>query len=111
MKNLNFSLLALLAFMLTAFSCDKEDDLEVMEATATLIWSGDYAVDGCGFSIQLNDKHYKPDNEQDIDAKFKTESHQTVRIKYSLPAKDLEYSCGWRKHKSNSIRLLSIKEA
>jgi hypothetical protein len=82
-----------------------------METTAILIWSGDYAVDGFGFSIQLNDKLYKPDNEQVIDAKFKTESHQTVRINYSLPAKTLEYTCGWVQHKSNSIRLLSIQEA
>jgi hypothetical protein len=73
--------------------------------------SGDYAVDGFGFSIQLNDKIYKPDNEQEIDTKFKTESAQTVRIKYTLPAQILRYGCGWGKHESNAIRLLSIKEA
>ncbi|GGG02540.1 hypothetical protein [Pontibacter amylolyticus] len=110
MRKLTLYLAAPLALMLTAFSCDKNDDLEVMEATATLLWTGDYAVDGCGFSVYLNDQHYKTDNEQEIDNKFKTQDAHTVLIKYTLPAKPKEYSCGWGTLKKSEIRLLSIKE-
>ncbi|PVY37372.1 hypothetical protein [Pontibacter virosus] len=111
MKKFKLYLVALLALMFTASSCDKDDGLDVMEATATLMWSGDYAVDGCGFSVYLKDQHYKPENEQEIDDKFKTQEAHTVRIKYTLPAKPREYTCGWGTHKRSAIRLLSVKEA
>lgn len=111
MKKLTHYLIAPLLLLLTSFSCDKDDDLEIMEATATLVWSGDYAVDGCGFIIYLNDQNYKPENEQEIDNKFKNQDSQTVRIKYTFPAEPKEYSCGWGLPKKSTIRLLSIKEA
>ncbi|MBX0335310.1 hypothetical protein K3G39_18905 [Pontibacter sp. HSC-14F20] len=111
MKKFKLYLVAPLALMLTAISCDKDDDLQVMEATATLVWSGDYAVDGCGFIIHLGDQHYKPENEQEIDNLFKQQDSHTVRIKYTLPAKPREYNCGWGVHKKSTIRLLSIKKA
>lgn len=110
MKRLTLYLVAPLVLMLTAFSCDKDEDLEVMESTATLVWSGDYAVDGCGFSVYLNDRQYKPDNEQEIDNKFKAQESHTVHIKYTLPAKPKEFTCGWGAHKMNGIRIISINE-
>ncbi|PKV75869.1 hypothetical protein BD749_0816 [Pontibacter ramchanderi] len=103
--------MAPLVLMLTSFSCDKDDDLEVLEATATLMWTGDYAVDGCGFSIYLNDQYYKPDNERVIGEEFKQNESYTVRIKYTLPPKPMECTCGWGVHKRSAIRLLSVKEA
>lgn len=71
MKKINLYLLAPLALMLTAFSCDKDEDLDVVETTATLLWTGDVAVDGCGYSVQIGEKSYKPENEGDIDDSFK----------------------------------------
>ena len=109
MKKLTLYFIAPLLLLLTSFSCDKDDDLETLEATATLMWSGDYAVDGCGFIINLNDQQYKPENEQEIDDKFKAQESQTVRIKYTLPAKPKESSCGWGLNKMSNIRLLSIE--
>ena len=32
-------------------SCDKDDSNNV-KSDAVLTWTGDYAVDGCGFSLQ-----------------------------------------------------------
>ncbi|MFD2245304.1 hypothetical protein [Pontibacter ruber] len=110
MKPLKLYFAALLALTLTAFSCDKEDDLEVQEATATLYWTGDYAVDGCGFVIYIDEKKYKPKNEGDIDAAFKKEEPMTVEVKYVLPGKQAEYVCGMARRQAESIIVLSVKE-
>ncbi|MHC2993529.1 hypothetical protein OB13_18830 [Pontibacter sp. HJ8] len=75
MKSSALYLAALLTLALTAFSCDKEEAVvpEMQEAVATLYWTGDYAADGCGFRILLNEQLYKPENESAIAASFKRE--------------------------------------
>lgn len=110
MKTFILYFAALLALTLTAFSCDKEDDLEVQESTAILYWSGDYAVDGCGFIIYINDKEYKPVNEDDIDAALKKDEPMAVEVKYVLPGRKIRYVCGLASQETESIKVLSVKE-
>jgi hypothetical protein len=109
MKRLTFYPVLIYLLALTATSCDKKDDLEVKEATAILHWSGDYDVDGCGFSIALNKKVYKPDNEQDIGSAYKKYEPTTVKLKYALPGKMLRYNCGLSHNEAESILVLSVK--
>lgn len=93
MRNLLRYALLLAAFIASAFSCDKEEDLEVVETTATLRWTGDIAVDGCGFSVQIGEKSYKPENEGDIAESFKVYDPITVEVKLvHLGQRDL--ACG-----------------
>lgn len=100
-----------MVLMLTAFSCDKDDDFETVETTATLFWTGDIAVDGCGFSVHIGEKSYKPENEGDIDDSFKVYEPTTVEVKLvHLGQRDL--ACGMLpgKSKRDFIRVLSIKK-
>lgn len=108
MKRLAFYPVLFSFLALSATSCDKDDELEVREATATLHW-GDYAVDGCGFTIALNGKEYKPDNEQDISSTYMKNEPTTVKLKYTLPGKKARYICGFGHHEAERIIVLSIK--
>jgi hypothetical protein len=112
MSSSTLYLTALLALALTAFSCDKKEEVvpDIQEAVATLYWSGDYAADGCGFSILLNEQIYKPQNEGAIAASFRKEGPMTVEISYVLPGKKIEYVCGLMRNHSERINIFSLKE-
>lgn len=103
--------LILITFMLAGFSCEKCEDLEIMESTATINWSGDYAADGCGYSIQIGEKHYKPDNEKDIDPSFKTQGSTTVQLKY-VQLDSRNFQCGMLPASTTMdfIRIISIEK-
>lgn len=78
MKN---PLLLLLASILLLSSCckDDEDTFTTAETVdATLVWTGDYAVDGCGFMLQIGDIYHKPTNENDISSSYKENSPTEV---------------------------------
>jgi hypothetical protein len=86
-------------------------DLEIAETTATLSWSGDYVVDGCGFRVQIGEKFYKPENEQDIDASFKTPEPTSVKLEY-IPRGKKDFQCGMLPvvNAVDFIRILSIEK-
>ena len=111
MKNFIRYTLLLAAFSASAFSCDKDDDLDVVETNATLHWTGDVAVDGCGYSVQIGEKSYKPENEGDIDASFKVYEPTPVAVKL-IHKGERDISCGMLpgKYKRDFIRVLSIKK-
>lgn len=112
MKSSTLYLAALLTLALTAFSCDKKEEVvpDMQEAVATLFWTGDYAADGCGFSILLNEQVYKPQNEGAIAVSFKKEEPMTVEISYVLPGKKIEYVCGLMRNHSERINIFALKE-
>ena len=73
--------LSLVAAQYVVTSCckDEEQDGSTMEKTdATLIWTGDYALDGCGFMLQIGEVRHKPVNEADISSAYKTSSPTAV---------------------------------
>ncbi|WP_276497049.1 hypothetical protein [Pontibacter litorisediminis] len=71
---------SLLASILLLSSCCKDNDSFTKAETvdATLVWTGDYAVDGCGFMLQIGDTYHKPTNEGDISISFKEHSPTEV---------------------------------
>ncbi|WP_299708145.1 hypothetical protein [uncultured Pontibacter sp.] len=111
MKHIIRCALLLVTFLSVSFSCEKCNDLEVLESTATLRWSGDYAVDGCGYSIQLGENTLKPDNEKDIDDSFKTDGSTTVRLKY-VHLDQRDFQCGMVpvSNTLDFIRIISIEK-
>ena len=86
------SILFLAVLVILAFSCE---DNEVNIATdATLIWTGEYDVDGCGFFIEIDSVEYKAENEEIIPPAFKVDYPLSVSIQYIDLLYDIEYSCG-----------------
>ena len=83
MRRLFILSLSILSSLLLLTSCEEEivECLIVETVDATLIWSGDYALDGCGFILQIGENEYKPSNEQDISASYKTSSPTRVEAK------------------------------
>jgi len=104
-------LIRFLTFFFLLFACEDKDDAQEL-SEAILIWDGEYASDGCGFSVELNGKTYKPFNESNIGAEFKENHKTTVIIEYSLPNKMLEYLCGDAPsyQKKDAIDIISIKK-
>lgn len=76
-----------------ALSCKKSDDSNNLRSDAVLTWTGDYAVDGCGFFITVNDQGYKPENESIIDQNYKSGSTNVIVV-YQLTNRKIESACG-----------------
>ncbi|MCD4682950.1 MAG: hypothetical protein K8R86_06680 [Bacteroidales bacterium] len=74
-------------------SCDKDEASSILISKATIKWS-DYAVDGCGFFITINEHKYKPENESNIDESFKTGEEIQVLVKYIKLNSQIGLSCG-----------------
>lgn len=72
--------LALSLLFLTA--CDKnEEEVPTETLEGTLIWSGEYRSDGCGYIlITENEVYHKPINESAIDDAFKANSQTEVIV-------------------------------
>lgn len=65
-----------------------------MKAEATLRWTGDYAADGCGFFIVINNEEFKPVNEAFLDDHFKQETDQKIYLEYVELLNEREIQCG-----------------
>lgn len=78
---------------------------------AILRWTGDYAVDGCGFFILIGDQEYKPENESVIGDKYKTNDDMTVLIEYRILSERIEFSCGDLPNPltREAIRIITLK--
>ncbi|MDX5419324.1 MAG: hypothetical protein LPK09_08900 [Hymenobacteraceae bacterium] len=106
--------LVLVTLLLSGCQDEVCKDLEIVEATANLVWSGDYALDGCGYSVQIGEQRYKPDNEEDIDESFKAKEifeGTVVKLKY-IPQGKRDFQCGMLPavQTLDFIRIISIKK-
>ena len=82
-----------LIFILFLYSCGGDDkDENRLKSDAVLEWRGEYEIDGCGFFILMNDKEYKPVNEEIIDNSFKS-GNTNIIIEYELSDKKIETLC------------------
>ena len=66
MDMLKIRILILICALGFSLSCKKSNDSNNLKSDAVLTWTGDYAVDGCGFFITINNHEYKPENESVI---------------------------------------------
>lgn len=89
----NLLLLALVAGQF--LSCSDDSEGTRLKTDAVLIWSGDYEVGGCGFTIAISNERYKAVNEDFIGDEYKTEpGYNDITLEYELLGEKLETYCG-----------------
>lgn len=113
MRLINYLAAFLFLAALSLTSCRNEAMNQQSEMTeAVLVWSGEYMVDGCGFHVVINDRQYKPEDEEAIDAVFKTEEPIPVMISYELTGETIDRRCGLSPESKamDGIRILSIEK-
>lgn len=93
-------------------SCQDSLQKDTETAEGTLIWSGEYMVDGCGFEVVINDSHFKPENEDEIDASFKVEGQHLVVIEFERLGRQIDRPCGLSPASKamDGIRVVSVKK-
>jgi len=94
-------------------SCrNKIMDKETKKTEGLLVWSGEYMVDGCGFHVVINDREYKPEDEEAIDESFKTEEPIPVLISYELTGETIDRRCGLstESRAMDGIRIISLEK-
>lgn len=89
----NSKILFLISISAIFWSCTKNNDSKYLKSEGVLLWTGDYAVDGCGFFITIDDHKYKPENESFIDETYKSERCNVVVV-YQLSDHTIESACG-----------------
>lgn len=84
----------------------------VLKSDAVLRWTGDYAADGCGFFMTIDDHEYKPENESIIDDGYKSDSETQVVIEYRILSEQIEFWCGEMSDPlmRDGIRIISIQK-
>lgn len=84
MRRLFLLSLSMLSSLLLLTSCDEDDEdcFTTETVDATMQWTGDYAVDGCGYILYVCEAQFKPTNEQDISDSYKTASPAAVEVKF-----------------------------
>ena len=81
----NFIIILLTGLVLIIASCSEStapESTDVLQKQAVLHWQGDYAVDGCGFFVEIDSKMYKPSNEQIISDRYKQNSETQVSVRF-----------------------------
>jgi hypothetical protein len=89
MKNL-FKLFLLL--LVLAVACQEPSDV-IYENNATIIWTGEADIDGCGFFIEIDSTKYKPQSESVISNYFKKDERTSVTIQYIDLQYTIDYTC------------------
>jgi len=79
-------------------------------ATATLLWTGEIAADGCGFEIVIDGKKYLPENEDAIDEAYKGSDSTQVQLEFVRLPEPIDRRCGMlpQPRVMDAIRLVSI---
>ncbi|TXK44291.1 hypothetical protein FVR03_14015 [Pontibacter qinzhouensis] len=93
-------------------ACSSSGNTLTEETNATLVWSGEYMADGCGFHLVVNDTLYKPENENTLDEAFKTEEPTAVKVKFERLQQKIDRRCGLstESRAMEGIRIISIKK-
>ncbi len=99
-----------IALLASISSCKKDDIACPVDETveATLRWTGDYAVDGCGYMLQIGDITHKPENESDIPNSYKETSPTPVRVRIKDYRKNVK-ACQ-SGIDINSVKILDIQK-
>jgi hypothetical protein len=112
MKTHQLLVALLCAATLFIASCQDSMQQGTETAEATLIWSGEYMVDGCGFEVVIKDKKFKPENEDDIDESFKVEGAIPVVVEFERLGEQIDRRCGLSPESKamDGIRVISVKK-
>ncbi|MEJ8800694.1 hypothetical protein [Pontibacter sp. H249] len=94
MKLAPIFLTLLAAFTMSACQNTNQPENEGITTTATLLWSGEIAADGCGFEIEIDGKKYLPENEDAIPAAFKENETSEVKLTYLPLENQIDRRCG-----------------
>ena len=108
---MKFTKITLLIGLLFIFIIGCDEDNEVFYDTeATLIYTGGFNVDGCGFFVEIEGVDYKPENEGIIPPQFKVFEPLSVTVQYIELQYDIEYYCGdtLEAQKTKGIKLISL---
>lgn len=102
-------LLALLVLVLS--SCGSYPENRTETADATLLWSGEYMVDGCGFEVLLDAKKYKPENEDAIGDAFKEGNRHDIVLEFVRLDTTIDRRCGLstESRAMDGIRVVSVR--
>lgn len=108
-KNLTW-LFFLSLLIIKIVNCSEDDESTTVTENAFIIWGGEYAVDGCGFVVEIDGKNYKPENEDTISDEYKITKPIEVILTFQYLNRDIEYFCGIVPIKSEGIKVISISK-
>ena len=85
----------LIGVLMTGCSDSVEPTSENIQFKEAVIrWMGEYAVDGCGFAIEIDSKMYKAKNESILDDKYKKNDPAKVYLKFRYLDEEIVNYCG-----------------
>ncbi len=101
----------LLFILLLLCSCSSGSGNSIETADATLLWSGEYMVDGCGFEVLMDAKKYKPENEDAIGETFKNGNRHNIVLQFVRLDTTIDRRCGLstESREMEGIRIVSVK--
>lgn len=88
--------------VLTAFSCNKDEPVKLNSHQGIVLFSGDPAVDGCGWMIEIGQEKYSPVT---LKSEFQIDSLGVI-VDYNILS--TEWNCGWREPGYRQIEILNI---
>ncbi|MEJ8757183.1 hypothetical protein WG947_09265 [Pontibacter sp. H259] len=99
----------LIACCLLALSaCEKDEDVPTETIEGTLVWTGDYRTDGCGYILNTATGTHKPINESIIDDTYKANSQTEVIVKIINYNKPAQQPCR-SSYSYNEIKIIQIQ--
>lgn len=107
MKLKHLTLFAVLSLIIA--SCCKKND-EIITTDALLLWTGEVALDGCGFLVEIDGTQYKPENEEIIPVAFQANDTTLVKVEYDENIKEIAFTCGLGGQAYGVLHLYSIEE-
>ncbi|MEJ8800695.1 hypothetical protein [Pontibacter sp. H249] len=111
MRKLN-ALCLLLISLFVFSSCEKEDESYTTETVdAVLKWSGNYAVDGCGFFLVVGEQQYKFVNETTIPETYKESGWDGTAVEVKMINYNKKIMAGCQVPvEVNSAKILEIRK-
>lgn len=91
-------------------SCQMQAGNENETATATLLYTGEVAADGCGFEVVIDGKKYLPANEDAIDGTYKSSDSTKVQLEFERLQEQIDRRCGMlpQPRVMDAVRVISI---
>lgn len=91
-------------------SCQTQAGSDNETATATLLWTGEVAADGCGFEILIDGKKYLPANEEAIADTYKSSDSTQVQLEFERLQEQIDRRCGMlpQPRIMDAVRIISI---
>lgn len=99
-------------FLIVACSESTNPSGASVQKQAIVYWQGDYAVDGCGFFVEIDSKMYKPENENVLGDEYKSDNPSDVLINFEYLDHKINKACFDSRSQTeyDAIRIISIKK-